>query len=103
MGIFKGFIAACKALSWLNKQRKGVEKHGIEYLSDSRMKDWRFGAERIGRALEKGDLSGVPPIIRWFLGRTRVDNQAGHAIQVLLKSEKLKTGDKCLNPTYPPH
>ena len=101
MQIFKGIIALWKALSWANKQRKGVETFGIGYFSDSRMRDWRFRLERIGRALENGDLDNVPPIVKWLLGRTRIDNQAGHAVQVLLKSDKLAKGDKALNqPLY---
>lgn len=101
--MIKGFIALWKALSWANKQRKGGEKYGVDYFSDNRMKSWRLGLEKIGRAIEKGDLDNVPPIVKWFLGRTRIDNQIGHAVQVVLKSEKLATGDKSLDPTYVPH
>ncbi|KKN75788.1 hypothetical protein LCGC14_0376640 [marine sediment metagenome] len=101
--MIRGFFAFWKALSWANKQRKGGEKFGVNYFSDARMHIWRLGLERIGRALEKGDLGNVPPIVKWFLGRTRIDNKIGHAIQVLLKSDKLATGDKALNHPYQTH
>ena len=101
--MIKGFFAFWKTLSWLTRQREGGERFGIDYFSDSRMKTWRLGLERIGRALEKGDLDNVPPIVKWFLGRTRIDNQIGHAVQVVLKSDKLKKGDKSLDPKYVPH
>ncbi len=97
MGIINGLIALWKALAWANKQRKGGEKFGVDYFSDGRMKNWRFQAERIGRALEKGDLDNVPPIVKWFLGKTRIDNAIGHAVGVLFKSGKLERGDESLN------
>ena len=101
--MIRGFFAFWKALSWANRQRKGGEKFGVEYFSDGRMKNWRFQIEKIGRALEKGDLDNVPAIVKWFLGKTRIDEQVGRAIGVLFKSGKLERGDESLNQPYNTH
>lgn len=103
MNIIKGVMALLQFIRLFSKIRKNLESCPEEYLTEKRMKAWRFEFEKIGAALERGDTKNLPRIVKWVFGRTEVDNHIGRAFGWFFKSRKIQTADKVLDKPYRSH
>ena len=101
--MIRGLFAFWGFIKWLNALRKHIGTDTEAYFTKERALRWRFRIEVWARRIADGELDGLPAPIRWLFSLTFADEALAKFFQHLFKSDKLATGDKSLDPTYPPH
>jgi len=97
-------IALWRAIRWILKIRKKMEKGGDEVFSNENAAYCRLILERVAYALRTGKTERLPKVVQWIFRRTRLDNKFGEFCCRVLKSNKLAVCDDELDqPLYPCH
>ena len=105
IGAFKAVGAAWQILMWLRKEKKQMEADVDGYFTADRATAWRLTAEKVFHALEtgNGNLKSMPKVVQWLFSKTTADNRIGLFGLYLLKSEKLRAGNKVLDEPIKPY